>query len=285
MFYILFISIIPYFSLMDEVLTKLALELKVRNFSHKTVKIYEFHVRRFLFSINKPLIEVSDQDIKEYVASLLDREDPATVSLALSAIKFLYLSVYEREIVIPYPRKAKRLPAVLTVDEVRRLLSSVENVRHRLLLELLYGCGLRVSEGVGLKREQVNFEEGLITVREGKGRKDRYVTLPVSIKPKLKAYLDARCDDSPYVFNTRSGNLRVTSAQIIVDEAARKAGISKNVSPHTLRHSYATHLLEAGTDIRIIQRLLGHSDIKTTQIYAQISTQLIKNVRSPLDSV
>lgn len=270
---------------MDEVMQKLALELKVRNFSQKTVRIYEFHVRRFLFSINKPVLDVSDQDIKLYVSSLLDREDPATVSLALSAIKFLYLSVYNKEIVIPYPRKAKRLPDVLTIDEVRRLLSSEDNVRHRLLLELLYGCGLRVSEAIGLKRDQINFDEGLLTVREGKGKKDRHVTLPVSIRPKLKAYLDARCDESPYVFNTRSGHLRVTSAQIIVKEASKKAGILKNVTPHTLRHSYATHLLEAGTDIRIIQRLLGHSDIKTTQIYTQISTQLIKNVKSPLDGI
>ena len=270
---------------MDEVMQKLALELKIRNFSHKTVRIYEFHIRRFLSSINKPVLDVSDQDIKEYVASLLDREDPATVSLALSAIKFLYLAVYNREVVIPYPRKAKRLPDVLTVDEVRGLLSVEDNVRHRLLLELLYGCGLRVSEAIGLKREQINFDEGLLTVREGKGRKDRHVTLPVSIRSKLKAYLDARCDDSPYVFNTRSGHLRVKSAQNIVSEAASLAGIKKSVSPHTLRHSYATHLLEAGTDIRIIQRLLGHSDIKTTQIYTQISTQLIKNVKSPLDNV
>jgi integrase/recombinase XerD len=270
---------------MDEVMNKLALELKVRNFSHKTVKIYEFHVRRFLSSVGKPPLDVTDQDIKGYSAFLLDREDPATVSLALSAIKFLYLAVYSREVVIPYPRKAKRLPDVLTVDEVRKLLSAEENMRHRLLLELLYGCGLRVSEAIGLKREQINFEEGLLTVREGKGRKDRHVTLPVSIRSKFKAYLDARCDESPYVFNTRSGHLRVTSAQIIVKEASKKAGIQKNVTPHTLRHSYATHLLEAGTDIRIIQRLLGHSDIKTTQIYTQISTQLIKNVRSPLDCV
>jgi len=126
---------------------------------------------------------------------------------------------------------------------------------------------------------------GLLTVREGKGRKDCHVSLPASIKAKFKAYLDAGCDDSPYVFNTRAGHLRVKSAQVIVSEAASRAGISKNVTPHTLRHSYATHLLEAGTDIRIIQRLLCHSDIKTTHVYTQISTQLVKNVRSPLDSI
>ncbi len=285
MFYALLSSKFPLLLPMEDVMSKLALELKVRNFSHKTVRIYEFHVRRFLSSVNTPPLDVTDQDLKEYSASLLDREDAATVSLAISAIKFLYSSVYGKEVVIPYPRKAKRLPDVLTVDEVRRMLSFEENMRHRLLLELLYGCGLRVSEAIGLRREQVNFEEGLLTVREGKGRKDRHVSLPVSIRAKFRAYLDARCDDSPYVFNTRSGHLRVKSAQTIVAGAAERAGIKKNVSPHTLRHSYATHLLEAGTDIRIIQRLLGHSDIKTTQIYTQISTQLIKNVKSPLDSV
>jgi len=264
---------------------RLSLELKLRNFSQKTVKAYQFRVNRFLSSIGKPSVEVSDLEIKEYVAGLLDREEPESVSQAISALKFFYLSVHKRDLVIPYPERPRSLPEVLTVEEVRRLLSAEDNLRHRLLLELLYGCGLRVSEAVKLPWDQVNFEEGLLTVREGKGRKDRHVMLPVSIRAKLKSYLDARSDDSPYVFNTRSGHLHVKSAQNIVEDAARRAGIKKNVTPHTLRHSYATHLLEAGTDIRIIQRLLGHSDIKTTQVYTQISTQLIKNVRSPLDSV
>jgi len=270
---------------MEDNLKKLNLELKLRNFSQKTVKAYNFHVKKFLLAIDKPPRELSEDEIKNYISGLLDREDPSTVSQAISSIKFYYQTVFGRELSIPYPRKHKKLPEVLTQGEVKRLLDVVTNTKHHLLLELMYGCGLRVSEAVKLKKDQLNFDEGIVTIREGKGRKDRHVALPRTIQNRLKAYLDARADDSPYVFNTHRGHLHVKSAQNIVEHATKKAGIRKKVTPHTLRHSFATHLLEQGTDLRIIQRLLGHSDIKTTQIYTKVSTQLIKNVKSPLDNL
>lgn len=270
---------------MEDGLKKLNLELKLRNFSQKTVKAYIFHVQKFISKIDKKPQGLNDEEIKEYVSGLLDKEDPLSVSQAISSIKFYYMSVFGRTLNIPHPKRPKRLPEILTQEEVKRLLNAVTNTKHRILLEIIYGCGLRVSEAVKLKKTQINFDEGLLTVREGKGRKDRYVTLPSSIKDRLRAYFDARSDDSPYVFNTQRGHLHIKSAQLIVEDAARKAGIKKKVTPHTLRHSYATHLLEQGTDIRIIQKLLGHSNLKTTQIYTQVSTQLIKNVKSPLDSL
>lgn len=270
---------------MDESLKNLNLELKLRNFSQKTVKAYNFHVRKFLSTIDKPSQDLNEDEIKHYVSGLLDVGDPSTVSQAISSIKFYYQTLFGRTLNIPYPRKHKKLPEVLTQEEVRRLLDAIKNTKHHLLVELMYGCGLRVSEAVKLKKTQINFDEGVVTIREGKGGKDRHVALPKTIQNRLKAYLTARDDDSPHVFNTHRGYLHVKSAQNIVENAAKNAGINKRVTPHTLRHSFATHLLEQGTDLRIIQRLLGHANIKTTQIYTQVSTQFIKNIKSPLDNL
>ncbi|OYT53194.1 MAG: integrase [Candidatus Altiarchaeales archaeon ex4484_2] len=270
---------------MEDDLKKLNLELKLRNFSLKTVKAYEFHVKKFLSTVDKPAQDLSEYEIKEYIAKLLDNENPSSVSQAISSIKFYYQTVRRRTLKIPYPRKHKKLPEILTQEEVKRLLDAVENTKHHLLLEILYGCGLRVSEAVKLKKTQINLEECLITVRKGKGRKDRHIPLPKTTQNQLKAYLDARADNNPHVFNTPRGHLHVKSAQKIVDHAAKKAEIKKKVTPHTLRHSYATHLLEQGTDLRIIQKLLGHTNIKTTQKYTQISTQTIKKIKSPLDNL
>ncbi|MFH1608244.1 MAG: tyrosine-type recombinase/integrase, partial [archaeon] len=146
------------------------------------------------------------------------------------------------------------------------------------------GCGLRVSEIVNLRQEDLSFEEGLIKVRLAKGRKDRFVKIPESIKEELRDYCKTLGSDILFHSN-HVGKLTVKSIQKIVHNSAKKAGIKKRVYPHLLRHSFATHLLEHGTDLRIIQKLLGHSSIKTTQIYTQISHASIKNIKSPLDNL
>ena len=151
-------------------------------------------------------------------------------------------------------------------------------------IKLLYGCGLRVSEIVNLKKEDVNFDECLIKVRLSKGKKDRFVKIPDSISKELISYCELL--DNKFLFESnRGGKLTTKTIQMIIKNACRKSGIKKKISPHSLRHSFATHLLEQGTDLRIIQKLLGHSDIKTTQIYTQISQASIKNIKSPLDNL
>lgn len=153
-----------------------------------------------------------------------------------------------------------------------------------LILKVLYGCGLRTSEVRNLKRDDMDFDSGLIHIRLGKGMKDRFVKMPDSLKDEMGAYLKLIRGDIAFPSN-RGGKLTAATIQSVVENSARKAGIKKRVYPHLLRHSFATHLLEQGTDLRIIQKLLGHADIKTTQIYTQISQASIKNVKSPLDDL
>jgi len=266
----------------EELVQKLERELQIRNFSRGTVKAYSWSVRNFLeYSKDRGL----DEDaVKDYVQRKIAVRDPSTVSASISALKFFFLNVLGKPISISYPKRNKPIPAVLTPDEVKKLIDAVQNPKHRLLVKLMYGCGLRVSEVVNLRKHDFDFIQGLIHVKLSKGRKDRFVKIPDSMGERLEAY--SKTTDGDLLFpSSRGGKLSTKSVQLIVQNSARKAGIRKDVHPHTLRHSFATHLLEQGIDLRIIQKLLGHSDIKTTQIYLSVSNQLIKNVKSPLDSL
>ncbi|MEA3229402.1 MAG: site-specific tyrosine recombinase/integron integrase [archaeon] len=264
-------------------IAKLELELKSRGYSRKTVKSYLFHTSCFL---NSAGTEVSKEDIQKYFVALSETMDPRTVNLRISAVKFFYKTVLDREIEVNYLKRPKRLPEVLTKEETVAILNSIKNAKHRLLIETIYGCGLRVSEAIKLRKSDLRFEEGILFVKEGKGKKDRIVSIPSTTSERLKSYLYLRDDNNPYVFDSARGrHLTTMSVQKIVKSAVKKAGLKKQAHTHTLRHSYATHLLENGTDLRIIQRLLGHSDLRTTEIYTHISTALIKSIKSPLDAL
>lgn len=269
---------------MNDLLSKLENEIRSRGFSGKTLRSYLFHVGRFLSDAKADPKSLTDRDIQNHFLKLGGFMDPLTVNLKLSAVKFFFREILGREIVVNYLKKPKRLPEVLTKDELSRLLSVTLNPKHKLILKLLYGCGLRVSEVVNLKKEDLRLSEGILIVRQSKGNKDRIVTIPNSIINDLQSFLGLHSSD--YAFDSQVGNkLTTRTVGMIVLHAAMKAGIKKKISPHTLRHSYATHLLEQGTDLRIIQKLLGHSSIKTTEIYTHVSTNLIKNVVNPLDTL
>ncbi len=258
---------------------KMEAEMKSRGFSRRTVVSYIFHASRFL---DEAGTESPEEEIQKYFISISEKLDPRTVNLRISAVKFFYKEVLGKELRINYMKKPKRLPEVLTQEEVAEMIEVTTNPKHKLILKLLYGCGLRVSEIRNLRKEDVRTEEGIMFVRQGKGSKDRMVSLPGSITEDLKPFLAE--GGFPFVFRSeRGGKLHARTIQQLVKNSARKAEIRKYVHPHTLRHSYATHLLEAGTDLRIIQRLLGHSSVKTTEIYTHVSTGLIKKVISPLD--
>lgn len=268
---------------MNNYIQRLELELKSRGFSAKTIKSYLFHVSCFLSRLGT---NTSQEEIQKYFVHLSEKSDPRTVNLRISAVKFFYRNVLKREIEVNYLKRPKRLPEVLTKEEMISILEAVTNPKHKLLLETIYGCGLRVSESSKLKKYDLRFNEGIMIIRAAKGNKDRLVMLPKTTGLKLKAYIESRADENPYVFDSaRGGHVTIKTIQCILKNAAKKAGITKNAHVHTLRHSYATHLLEQGTDLRIIQKLLGHSDIRTTEIYTHISSKFISSIVSPVDTL
>ena len=264
----------------QRLLDRLKQEIEIRNFSAQTAKSYIHSVDKFLdFAKEK---QINQQAVKDYIQIQIKNKNPSTISHNIFAIQFFFDKVLGSKIFIPRPKRNKTLPNILTKDEAVALVNAPSNIKHKLILKTLYGCGLRVSEVVNLEKKDLDFNENLIHIKLGKGKKDRFVKIPESIKDDLDNY--CKLDNSPALFpSQRGGKLTTATIQAIVETSAKKAGIKKEVYPHLLRHSFATHLLESGVDLRIIQKLLGHSDIKTTQIYTQVSQQSIKNIRSPLD--
>jgi len=265
-------------------------ELKIRGFSKQTINSYLFHNKKFLEFINKEPEQIDRKDVKAYMAYLIsDKKLKATsVSLSMSALRFLYDEVMGKSLFadLKMPKLEKKLPTVLTKDEVRRLLAVAKNPKHRLLIKMLYSSGLRVSECVHLKFDDLDFEEGMGTVRGGKGNKDRNIILSKNLVSDLKEYIkSSKVDERGCIFGVKGKPMSVRQAQRIVTDAAKKSEIKKRVFCHALLSSVATHLLEAGTDIRVIQELLGHANLSTTQRYTHVSTEQLKKVRSPLDEL
>ena len=269
-------------------LKKLETELKIRGFSKKTLKAYVFHNKRFLEFCNKNVEDIKEQDVKDFMVHLLDKsQKPSSISLAMSALRFLYDEMLGKGLFvkIKMPKLEKKLPTVLSKDEIRKMLDATKNAKHRLLIAFLYSSGLRVSECVSIKIDDLDLNDKMGIVRAGKGKKDRNIILSESLIKSLKGFLEARNDENPYVFNIKDRPISVRQAQRIVNDSAKKAEIKKRVFCHALRSSFATHLLEAGTDIRVIQELLGHSNLATTQIYTKVSREQLRKVRSPLDDM
>ena len=267
---------------MNGLLKKLEENLLLKNYSKQTIKSYLFVIGKYLeFSKD---IGVNSDSAKQFVIGKLTKDEPASVSHNVFALKYFFREILKHNLDIPNPKRNKTLPDILTIEEIRRMVDNTTNSKHRFILKLLYGCGLRVSEIVNLNNSDIDFEEELIHIRLAKGKRDRFVKLPSSIVVELNHYIEL--NESKILFpSNRGGKLTKKTILKIVKNAAKKAEIKKRVYPHLLRHSFATHLLEAGTDLRVIQKLLGHSDIKTTQIYTQISQASIKNVKSPLDYI
>lgn len=267
-----------------ESVEKLRTELKLRGFSPLTVRNYSFFVEKFLKSSGKEISGIDQDDAKKYLASLYDSKSKNTIMLAAASLKFFFQEVIKKEFTdVRIPKKDKKLPEVLTKDEVLKLLNSAETRKSRLILSLLYSSGLRVSELVHLKPQDISFTENTGWVRGGKGAKDRMFIVSPNLSGELQEYLKKR-KDAKYLFSQDSP-LTTRNVQKIVKHVRHRAEIQKRVTPHTLRHSFATHLLEAGTDIRMIQALLGHSSLNTTQLYTHISSDQIKKISNPLDNL
>lgn len=269
-------------------LEDLETELQLRGVSEHTSKAYLSNNFRFLKWTKKEPKDVGEDDVKRFIGLLIKkRMSQNSISLTKAALKFYYSQVLNKNVVnFKTPKISKKLPIVLSKDEVKRLLGSAKGEKSKLMMMMLYSSGVRVSELVNLKWNDLEFEEKIGWVRSGKGRKDRVIILSENLLEGLRLFVGQKKPENEHIFSNKAGMpLTSRNVQKMVRKTAQRAGINKRVTPHTLRHSFATHLLENGTDIRKIQELLGHSNLQTTQIYTKVSTEELKKVKSPLDAL
>ncbi|MDO8555222.1 MAG: tyrosine-type recombinase/integrase [bacterium] len=273
---------------LQELLKKIENELKLRNYSRETIKSY-FSCLVDYFRFIK--IVKKDPDINLIKSYLLKKQEKGqssqTINLYLNAIKYFYREIFKSNIFInlKFAKISKKIPIVLSRNEIERIINSISNQKHKLLISLSYGAGLRVSEAINLKIKDVSLEELTIHIKEAKGNKDRITIFPERLRGDIgKLISDGNLND--YVFiSERGGKLTERTAQKVFENALRKSGIKKEATFHSLRHSFATHLLENGVDIRYVQELLGHANIRTTQLYTKVTNPILKNIKSPLESL
>lgn len=264
-------------------------DLRVRNYAPSTQKLYVSHVARFAAHFGRSPAELGAEQVRAYQRYLVDEKKVSWsyFNQAVCALRFLYQVTLDRPGMIehlPFPRKERRLPTVLSTEEVVRFFDAISNLKHRALLLTVYAAGLRVSEVVSLRVADVDSKRMVIHVRQAKGNKDRLVMLSPVLLEALRRYCRwARPHDWLFPGQNPSRPLTTRTVQRVCRRAGDAAGLSKRVTVHTLRHSFATHLLESGADLRMIQTLLGHASLRTTSIYTHVSTQRLKEVRSPLD--
>lgn len=275
----------------DHLLEEVRRELRLHRYSLRTQRVYLHQVKAFLkYADDARDIDQSEtQLLRNYLLTRLEARDVSRSyhNQAISAIQFLYRHVFKQPQVLddlPRPRRDHRLPTVLTRDEVRRLYTAIGNPKHRAIIMLLYSAGLRVGEVVKLRPEDLDEARHMIHIRGGKGRKDRYTLLSDTALAEIKRYREPGIA-GPWLFPGERPEKPIStrSVQHVVEAARQRAGINKSVTAHTLRHSFATHLLEAGTDLRYIQELLGHASSRTTEIYTHVSQRMLARIRSPLD--
>jgi integrase/recombinase XerD len=269
-------------------------ELQRRNYAQSTVVAYIHALREFAQHFNRPPDQLGPEHIRQFQLYLIrDRKLAArTVKQRMSAVHFFFNKTLKRAYLradFPYPKVPRRLPVILSQEEVTRLIDSASNLSHRAMLMTLYSTGVRRSELVRLKTGDIDSRRMLIHVRQGKGSKDRDVPLSPKLLETLREYW-RWVKPQTYLFpgfgKRRAGAPLTTKAVWHACQGAvRRAGIQKKVSPHTLRHSYATHLLESGADLRTIQLLLGHADIKDTAVYLHLSQRHLHAAANPLDSL
>ena len=262
--------------------------LKKQRTSRNTKRNYSHHLKQFLRSIDKPAEEATDEDIDSYILNCAGNRSASYQKAAISAIKYYYEQVLHRTInkdSTTWPKIEHRLPVVFSMEEVALLLKTVENLKHKCILYIIYSGGLRRSEVVNLKISDIDFDRKQIRVSQGKGKKDRYTILSDKAAKIVKQYLNSYTP-STWLFQGQNGGKYTTnSIQKFFNKALEKAVIKKEATLHSLRHSFATHLLEQGVNLRYIQVLLGHSSPKTTQIYTQVTRMSLQNIKSPLDSL
>jgi len=264
-------------------------EMRRRKYSDRTIKTYLYCVDKFFSKTKKTIDKISKTDVREYLTNIAEKKTGNTTNVNLNALKFLFEDILGKrmKLDIKYSKVPEKLPVVLTKQEVKRLFDAINNEKHKLMIQLMYSAGLRVSELINLKVEDLKINEGYGYVRQGKGNKDRLFIIAESLKEELKKFIaKKKISEYNYLFiSNRERKYSVRSLQQIIKKAGRKAGIVKNISCHTLRHSFATHLIENGSSLNEVQSLLGHKSPETTLTYLHNTSCSMINIKSPLDSL
>ncbi|MEL6629264.1 MAG: site-specific integrase [Bacteroidota bacterium] len=281
---------IPLTQLQEAQLLKLIEALMLRRYSYHTIKAYKYYFTLFLQAMGeRKLDDVSKNDIIQYILLQIHEKkwSESTQNQAINAIKFYYEKVLEqdRQFYDIRPRKADKLPNVLSETEVQQLINSIDNLKHKCILSLIYSAGLRLSESVKIRLDDILVDRKQIFIKAGKGKKDRYVILSDKILGLLTKYRQIYKPSYWLFEGMNGGQYSKRSVQQIMRRGVKRSGVNPYATVHTLRHSFATHLLERGTDLRYIQHLLGHGSIKTTEIYLHVRKDAEQKIKSPLDEL
>lgn len=261
-----------------------------RRYSKSTIRNYSHHLGRYLCFIQNLDLQDQGQQIYAYINYLSDEKQVSNSyqNMAINSIKFYIEAVLGKKMpaLSLRPRKTRRLPVVLSKQEVTSIINQIRNKKHKLIISLIYSAGLRISEAINLRINNLDPVRGIILIEQSKGKKDRQAPLSEIINSMIEQYLK-EYKPKRYLFESTQPGVKYSakSIQNIFSTACQKAEIKKHATVHTLRHSFATHLLESGTDLRIIQEILGHSSSKTTEIYTHVSTATISKIRSPFDEL
>ena len=272
-----------------KILNNFYLFLKGKRYSQSTIQTYTIFVADFInFHTKTPLEELTNRDVELFIETVFIERNYSVSSQRqfISALKIFtvfYPQIKINNLSLERPKKSRTLPSVLSQEEVLRIIQYTQNIKHRAILTLLYSCGLRIGELINLKLADFHLERKQLIVKKGKGRKDRYVSLADSFLPLLSNYYHSYKPTIYFVEGQNGGKYSAESIRSFLRKSCKKAGIRKLVTPHTLRHSYATHLLENGVDLRYIQTLLGHSKPETTMIYTHVQRKDLMEIQNPLD--
>lgn len=264
--------------------------LKGKRFSKSTIASYSIYVLEFLrFTDQKPVNELNENDVRSYIEWAVSSLNYSVSTHRQMVSGFKHFAYFYPACAIDIdkvymPKKDKKLPVVISMEEVLLLLQVTKNLKHRVVIALLYSSGLRISEIINLKLSNFDFNRKQLHIQNAKGRKDRYATIAESVFPLIKNYYNIYKPKVYFIENPKGGKYSPESIRAFLKKSVKLSGITKTVTPHTLRHSYATHMLEQGIGIRHIQELLGHSRPETTMIYTHVTRKDLEQIKSPLDT-
>lgn len=263
-------------------------ECKRRRYSERTIKTYIYSINRFLKFTGKTIDKISKRDVRLFLEFLSEKEMAGnTMNVYHMAIRFLFEDVLDKRIWIDikYSKVPERLPVVLSKEEVKKLFNVIENPKHKLMMQLMYSAGLRVSELINIKIDDIELNKNYGCVRGGKGNKDRLFIVADSLKSEIEKFVDSKKTNDWLFTSQRGRKYNIRSLQQIIKKAEKKIGIKKKVSCHTLRHTFATHLIEDGYSVSEVQALLGHKSPETTFVYLHTASPNMIKVKSPLDGL